>query len=94
MNNKNLFQSVSTNLLQELKAFGDIASQQYAQLEVSQTSAALTYVALPCVAFYLNESCFFMSVILQTGIQNITDRPGQSMGTHSAGEGELFQRSH
>lgn len=68
---------MSTNLLQELKAFGDIASQQYAQLEVSQTSA-LTYLALPCVAFYLHESwvLFLMSLILQTEIQSITDRPG------------------
>lgn len=68
---------MSTNLLQELKAFGDIASQQHARLEVSQTSV-LTYVALPCVAFYLNKSwvLFLMSLTLQTGIQNITDRPG------------------
>lgn len=68
---------MSTNLLLELKAFGDIASQQHAQLEVSYTSA-LTYVALPCAAFDLNESwvLFLMSLILQTGIQNITDRPG------------------
>lgn len=68
---------MSTNLLQELKAFEDIASQQYAQLEVSQTSA-LTYAALPCVAYYLNESwvLFLMSLILQTEIQNIADGPG------------------
>lgn len=30
------FQSVSENLLQELNSFGDLASQQRAQLEVSQ----------------------------------------------------------
>lgn len=32
-----LFQSVSTDLLHELKAFGDVASQQRARLEVSQS---------------------------------------------------------
>lgn len=40
----NVFQSVSENLLQELNRFVDVASQQRARLEASQTSA-LTDVA-------------------------------------------------
>lgn len=43
-----LFQSVSENLLQELNRFVDVASQQRARLEASQTSA-VTDVAFDCV---------------------------------------------
>lgn len=36
-----LFQSVSTVLLDELRAFGEIASQQRAQLEVSRSAPTI-----------------------------------------------------
>lgn len=53
-----LFQSVSADLLNELRTFGDTASQQRARLEVSQSKLLLSATS------YFRGDCFSLSPVL------------------------------
>lgn len=77
-----VFQSISADLLNEIKAFGDIASQQRARLEVSKTLLSESNRSLK-VTFYL----LFLQPLGNPGND---ERPQGGTRTNGSRKGELF----
>lgn len=84
-----LFQNISANLLNEIKAFRDIASEQHSRLEVRQL---LVSPAMFCSHWFSSNRKLFLNLSYskKTGNPNSNERTLKISGTDDKREGDVF----